>query len=163
MAIIISASSLENQDVNNAIDMAKSLEPVYGRFSKYLIAIGLFAAGISSAITAPLAAAYAAQGCFAWDESKNTWQFRSVWACIILIGIGFSVLSYKPVEIIQFAQITNALLLPIIIGVLWWIVNQKSIMGSFKNTLLQNILSIIIFIASLFISLKGMNNVFNFI
>ncbi len=46
------------------------LEPLFGRWSRYFIGTGLFAAGISSAITAPLAAAYAAAGIFGWEESE---------------------------------------------------------------------------------------------
>jgi len=51
--IIISASAIQTQEINNASDLAKGLEPLFGSFAKYFLAIGLFAAGITSAITAP--------------------------------------------------------------------------------------------------------------
>jgi len=39
--------------------MAKQLEPLFGSFSNYMLGVGLFAAGLSSSVTAPLATAYA--------------------------------------------------------------------------------------------------------
>ena len=38
------------------------------KFAKYFLAIGLFSAGITSAITAPLASAYVVKGCFNWKD-----------------------------------------------------------------------------------------------
>ena len=72
MSIIISAAAIQTQEVSNAADLAKGLEPLFGGFSKYFLAIGLFAAGITSAITAPLAAAYVACGCLGWPSSMKT-------------------------------------------------------------------------------------------
>ena len=66
MAIIISAAAIQSTDISNAADLAKSLAPLYGSFSTYFLGLGLFAAGITSAITAPLAAAYVAKGCLGW-------------------------------------------------------------------------------------------------
>ena len=76
MCIIISASAIPNQDINNASDLAIGLEPLFGSFAKYFLAIGLFSAGITSAITAPLAAAYVATGCLGWSSSLKSKKFK---------------------------------------------------------------------------------------
>ena len=52
MAIIISAAAIQTTNITNAADLAKGLAPLYGEFAKYFLALGLFAAGITSAITA---------------------------------------------------------------------------------------------------------------
>ncbi len=100
MAIIISAASITTGEISNAIDLAQSLAPLYGDFSKYFLAIGLFAAGITSAITAPLAAAYVAKGCFGWKGGLKSKKFRTVWICILMLGVVCSCLGIKPIEII---------------------------------------------------------------
>ena len=128
MSIIISAASISLGEVNNAAD-ARSLAPLYGNFAKYFLAIGLFAAGITSAITAPLAAAYVVKGCFGWTDGLTSKRFRLVWAIILLLGVMFSSLGFKPIEIIKFAQVANGTLLPVIAGVLLWIVNKKQFWG----------------------------------
>ncbi len=161
MAIMISAATIPTQEINNAADLAKSLEPLYGSFAKYFMALGLFAAGITSAITAPLAAAYVVKGCLGWKGNQKAWSFRGVWIFILLVGVFFSSLRISPIEIIKFAQIANGILLPVIAGILLWIMNKKNVLGSFRNTLFQNILSVIILGISIFLGLKSILTVFS--
>ena len=160
MAIIISAAAIPNSAVDNAADLAKSLTPIYGNFASYFLSIGLFAAGITSAITAPLAAAYVAKGIFNFKGSLKSNMFRSIWMLILLLGIIFSSIGIKPIEIIKFAQVANALLLPIIVAILLWIVNKKSVLQKFVNTKIQNILGVLVFVISVFLGVKGILKVF---
>ena len=160
MAIIVSAASISGEEVANASDLAKSLAPLYGDFAKYFLGIGLFAAGITSAITAPLAAAYVAKGCFGWKGNLQSNKFRAVWIFILLIGVVFSSLGIKPIEIIKFAQVANGILLPVIAGTLLWVVNKKSVLGDFVNSKTQNIIGILILIATIFLGLRGLDKVF---
>ncbi|MGK0296350.1 MAG: manganese transport protein, partial [Ulvibacter sp.] len=125
MAIIVCAAAIQTTQVSNASDLAKGLEPLFGSFSKYFLSLGLFAAGITSAITAPLAAAYVAKGCFGWDKGLKGGKFRVVWILILVLGVIFSSIGFKPIEIIKFAQVANGLLLPIIAGFLLWIANKQ--------------------------------------
>ena len=161
MAIIVSASAIQATEVSNASDLAKGLAPLYGDFSKYFLAMGLFAAGITSAITAPLAAAYVATGCLGWEGNLRSKRFRAVWIIILVLGVFFSSLGIKPIEIIKFAQVANGILLPIIAGFLIWIMNKESILGRFKNTTFQNSLGIIILVITVFLGLKSIFKVFN--
>ncbi len=155
MCIIISAAAIQTQEINNAADLAKGLEPLFGSFAKYFLAIGLFAAGITSAITAPLAAAYVASGCLGWKSNLKSKKFRAVWIFILLLGVLFSSLGIKPIEIIKFAQVTNGILLPIIAGFLLWIMNKQSLLGNFKNTKFQNIIGFVILAITIFLGLKS--------
>tara|TARA_R110002073_G_scaffold313380_2_gene485280 strand:+ start:47786 stop:49018 length:1233 start_codon:yes stop_codon:yes gene_type:complete len=162
MAIIVSAASISTGEVSNASDLAKSLAPLYGDFAKYFLAIGLFSAGITSAITAPLAAAYVARGCFGWKGGLQSKKFRAVWIFILALGVIFSSLGIKPIEIIKFAQVANGILLPVIAGVLLWVVNRKGVLGSFVNSKTQNMLGIAIVLITIFLGLKGVFKVFGF-
>ncbi len=161
MAILISAAGMPTQAINNAADLAKSLEPLYGSFAKYFLAIGLFAAGITSAITAPLAAAYVAKGCLGWKGNQKSRGFRGVWMFILVVGVFFSSIGISPIEIIKFAQVANGILLPVIVGVLLWIMNKKNVLGEFSNTLFQNILGCVILGISIFLGLKSVLTVFS--
>lgn len=159
MAIVICAATPNLLNVSSAADLAVGLEPLFGQYATWFIAIGLLSAGITSAITAPLAAAYVAKGCFGWKDGMKSGKFRSVWMGILLLGIFFSSLKLNPVEIIQFAQIANGLLLPIIAIFLLWIVNRKSVMGIYKNSLIQNIFGIIIIGIAIFLGAKSIYSV----
>ncbi len=161
MAIIIAATAINGQEVNNAVDLAKGLAPLYGGFAKYFLGIGLFAAGITSAITAPLAAAYVANSCFGWNANLKSSRFRIVWSFILLLGVVFSSLQFNPIEIIKFAQVANGFLLPIIALFLLWVVNKTAVLGNYKNKLGQNIISGIIILITIVLGFKSILKVFD--
>ncbi|WP_299046972.1 Nramp family divalent metal transporter [uncultured Polaribacter sp.] len=161
MAILISAAAIKTTDINNAADLAKGLAPLYGAFAKYFLALGLFAAGITSAITAPLAAAYVVKGCLGWKDGLQSKKFRAIWISILLLGVLFSSIGIKPIEIIKFAQVANGMLLPLIAVILLWIMNKKSVLGTFTNSNTQNILGFVIIAITVFLGLKGILKVFN--
>jgi manganese transport protein len=163
MCIIISASAIPSQDISNAADLAKGLEPLFGVNAKYFLSIGLFAAGITSAITAPLAAAFVASGCLGWESNFKAKKFRAVWMFILGLGVVFSTVGFKSIEIIKFAQVANGLLLPIIAGFLLWIMNKVSVLGKYKNSKLQNVIGLVILVTTIFLGAKGILSVFKVI
>ena len=161
MSIIIAAASINSETISNVSDLAKGLEPLYGAFAKYFLAIGLFAAGITSAITAPLAAAYVAKGCLGWTGGLQSSKFRRVWIFILILGILFSSLGIKPIQIIKVAQVANGLLLPLIAGILLWVMNKESVLGKYKNTKLQNFIGLCLLVFTIFLGLKSILKVLN--
>lgn len=161
MSIIVSAASIQIKDISSASDLAMGLEPLFGSFSKYFLALGLFAAGITSAITAPLAAAYVACGCLGWKNDLRSVKFRSVWVFILILGVLFSSLGIKSIEIIKFAQVANGILLPVIAGFLIWVMNKSSVLGAYKNNFKHNILGFIILLISILLSIATLNKVFH--
>ncbi|WP_179345222.1 Nramp family divalent metal transporter [Winogradskyella ursingii] len=163
MCIIISAAAIDLEGIANASDLAKGLEPLFGSYAKYFLAIGLCAAGITSAITAPLAAAYVAAGCLGWKSNLKSKRFRAVWMVILGLGVLFSSIGFKSIEIIQFAQVANGLLLPIIAGFLLWIVNKSSILGDYRNSKVQNVMGMVILLITIFLGVKGILSVFKVI
>lgn len=164
MAIVVtSATMLFGTTVSGVGEMSEQLVPLLGSWARYFLAIGLFAAGISSAITAPLAAAYAAKGIFGWDADSSDLRFRIVWAMILFIGVVFSMTGYKPVTIIQAAQIANGVLLPVIVFFLVYISNRRDLLGKYVNKGWQNVLAILVITMSLIISLRSLNSVFGFL
>ena len=160
MCIIISSASLNIENINNAADLAKGIEPLFGVYSKHILAVGLFSAGITSAITAPLAASFVAAGCLGWSLNMKGLKFRSVWMFILLAGVISSSSGYKSIEIIKFAQVANGILLPVIAGFLIWIVNKDSILGKYKNSKWQNFIGLAILVITIFLGLKSILKVF---
>ncbi len=163
MLIIITAaaSSGNVEAVTSAKDLATQLEPLFGATAKWAMGLGLLAAGLSSTLTAPMAAAYAAQGLFAWEKNEKDMKFRAVWMLILGIGIVVAMMpDLKPVRIIKFAQITNALLLPFIAVYLLYISNSKKLLGKYTNTLLVNILAAVVIGITILLSLKVLYGLF---
>lgn len=160
MSIIVSAAAIQGTEVKNTSHLAIGLTPLFGIYAKYFLAIGLFAAGITSAITAPLAAAYVAQGCFDWKKDLKSGKFRSVWMSILGLGVIFSSTGIKPIEVIKFAQVANGILLPITAGFLLWIMNRPKVLGDYKNSKWQNILGWGIVTITFILGIKSIGTVF---
>lgn len=159
ICIMISASAITSTEIDSVMDMAEALEPLYGASARYFMGIGLFAAGITSAITAPLAAAYVANSCFGWEAGLKEYRFRAVWILILSAGVFFLSFDIKPIEIIKFAQIANGILLPVIAILLLWVVNRTSVMGAYRNTKIQNISGIVIIGLALVLGVKSIISV----
>ncbi len=128
-------------DVKNASDMALALESSFGSAARYLVGIGLFAAGLTSAITAPMATGYAVTEIIATPpgETKRN-RFRLIALAILAIGTTVALLGIKPVTLILVAQVANGLLLPVIAIFLLVAMNRKSLLGDATNGWVPNIL-----------------------
>jgi len=160
ISIIITAASnnhlVNGSNIKNAIDLGGQLTPYLGDFSKYFISIGLFSAGITSSITAPIATSYALSGIFNYKAEWKDKNFKIVAILIILFGIIFSSINYSPIIIIKLAQFINGLFLPLISIFLLWAINQKKIMGNYINSIGYNLLGIVIIMVSILIGLKSL-------
>ncbi|OHU85052.1 MULTISPECIES: Nramp family divalent metal transporter [Pseudoalteromonas] len=137
--------------VNNALDMAVIFEPTFGSLSKYLLGIGLFSAGLSSVITAPLATGYVISEILQLKGDVNSKSFRLITISIVVIGAVLSMADVKPIQIIILAQFANGLLLPIIAMFLLYAMNNRQLLGRHANTKWSNFLgfSVLIFTAVL--------------
>lgn len=130
--------------INNAGDMAKQFEPLYGSFSTYILGMGFFAAGLSSGIAAPLATSYAITEIMNIEGGTQSTKFKLISLIVIIAGAGIALTGIKPIQIILTAQFANGLLLPIIAGFLLFAMNQKKLLGKHANTPLANIIGVAI-------------------
>jgi len=116
-SILITASTAffdTNTQWTTIGDIARQLEPSLGRASAIGFAVGLFAAGLTSSITAPIATAYAVCGCLGWPTTTGNLRFRLIALGVAAVGGVIAMVSGKsPSTTIVFAQLTNGLLLPI--------------------------------------------------
>nr|HMS71010.1 Nramp family divalent metal transporter [Saprospiraceae bacterium] len=158
LSILIAAALVKTQtgtSIETLPQMAKNIRPVLGEWSGQFMALGFLAAGLSSAITAPMAAALVACELFGWSKDRSTAGYRSVWLLIITLGIVFSSLGFKPTAIIIFAQFANGLLLPIVAAFLLWVVNDQVLLKKNTNSALANICGFIVILISLLLGFKS--------
>ncbi|MDZ4682790.1 MAG: divalent metal cation transporter [Saprospiraceae bacterium] len=132
--------------------LSATLGAQLGNWASALFAFGLFAAGASSAITAPLAAALAGQSLL--GEGNPGWQgngrwFRATWSIVLATGLLFGMLEVRPIPIIIAAQVINGLLLPVVAAFLLLAVNDHVLLptayrnGPWYNAALLGITGIV--------------------
>lgn len=163
MAVIVTASAAffgTGIAISNAGEMAQQLEPLLGPWAKNIFALGLFSAGLSSAVTAPLAAAYATAGALGWEKDMKDKKFRAIWMVVLLIGIVFSAIGLKPLSAIIFAQAANGIMLPIVAIFLLYVMNNKNRLKEYVNSSASNILGFMVVLVAIGLGLKSLAKVF---
>jgi manganese transport protein len=131
MAVLIVGTAVTGEFTYE--NLVTALSGKLGRWAIYIFGLGMFAAGFTSAVTAPLASAITAKSLFL-ATSVARWQvtgryFRAVWIFVLLTGLVFGFTNLKPIPVIILAQALNGLVLPVITVFLLFVVNDIRLMG----------------------------------
>ncbi len=155
IAIMVAATGLKGEFSFEAL--AGSLGIQFGAPGQLLFAFGLFAAGFTSSVTAPLAAAVTAYSLLGKSWSPGSWRFKAVWGFVLCFGLLFVWLEVQPIPAIIAAQGLNGLLLPIVGYFLFTAMNSKELIpDEFRNSRMQNFLFLVVILV---ISGLGLNQV----
>lgn len=161
MAILVCAAAniySTGATVSNGADMAAALSPILGDWATWMIALGLLAAGFSSAMTAPLSAAYAVNGVLGWKATLKDLKFKAIWIIVLLAGCVMAIaLGASPTELILVAQAANAILLPIMAFFVLYCANGK-VLGDYRNHAFANIAGVVIIVITLFMCWRNMGS-----
>lgn len=160
MAILIVGAANTSTEITSAIDVSKGLESVFGRFAGYMMGFGLLAAGLTSSLTAPLAAGFVVCGIMGWDQEIKSNPMRISMGIIVGLGLLFSSFGIKPVQLITLAQLANGILLPVISGWIIWMASQNAVLGKNRNTPLATGIAAFIWIITLVLGVKSIGTVF---
>ncbi|CAM3427728.1 NRAMP family divalent metal transporter [Parendozoicomonas haliclonae] len=129
-AILLATAALTLHGRNEAIefaDLPRQLYLLMGDFGHTCFAIGILAAGFSSALIAPLATATAISELMGWPAGCHQLTTRLLVPLICLMGLIIGTLPVKPILLIVFVQAGNALLLPLITLFLLYIIFRNKI------------------------------------
>jgi manganese transport protein len=151
-AILIAGISVES--FSSFSELASIMSAKVGGWGGQALAFGLFAAGFSSAITSPYAAALITTNVFGF---KSSWKTKAVWGGVLLTGFAFGISGVKPIPVILAVQAINGLILPLLTLYLIIIVNDKSIISKqYQHADWYNIILYVILFA---VTLIGLNNI----
>ncbi len=149
-----SAAAFFGSDIKfSAAIMSQQLEPLLGPAAGHFFAAGLFAAGLSSAVTAPLAAAYAVCGVMGWPRDLKGRRFRQVWLAVLVSGTAFAAVGVKPLAAILFAQAANGFLLPFCAVFLLLVMNRRDVLGAYVNKPWVNGLGVLVVLVTVALGL----------
>jgi NRAMP (natural resistance-associated macrophage protein)-like metal ion transporter len=144
--VVVTGTVLKGQPIESAAQASIELTKVNSHLGT-LLAIGLFDAGFLGAICISLASSWAVGEVFGWAHSLNNKIKDAPWFYAIyfltLIGAGIVVLIPRAplVLITLFVQVIAVTLLPAALVFLILLLNDEKMMGKYKNTLLQNIVT----------------------
>jgi len=145
LVIITSAAALHpfGIEVNSAADMALQLEALFGGHSKIIFSLGLCAAAFSSLmVNSVMGGGLLADG-LGLGHSMNDKMPRIFTSIILLIGMFIAVFFRgNVIYALIMAQASSIFAVPLIALGMYLILNNKKVMGKYKNNTFQNIMAI---------------------
>ncbi|MBV8374046.1 MAG: divalent metal cation transporter, partial [Candidatus Eremiobacteraeota bacterium] len=133
--------------VNDPGDVAVALQPIVGKFSSLLFAVGLLNAAIFTASILPLSTAYYVCEAFGFERGidhsiKEAPVFYGFYLTLIVIGAGVVIIPGAPLlAIIFYSQVANGVLLPVVLVLMLLLINNRQLMGKYVNSHLFNVIS----------------------
>jgi Mn2+/Fe2+ NRAMP family transporter len=133
--------------ITTAKDAALALGPLAGRYASILFALGLLNASLFSAAILPLSTAYTVCEAFGWENSvsrelKDAPIFFGIYTALIILGAAIILLPIRSlIQAMLISQTFNGVLLPVILVIMLVLINDKRLMGKFRNGRLFNILA----------------------
>ncbi len=151
IAVIVTTAAtlyVRHISVTDAAHAALALIPLTGRFAGIIFAAGLVGASMLGAFVVSLATAWAFGEAFGWRCSLNfkcmeAKRFYGLYAFIVALAAAIVLIPNLPlVKITLYVEAFNALVLPIVLGFLLVLSNDKKILGDRVNSLFGNVVAI---------------------
>jgi len=135
--------------INSAEEAALALAPLAGKYCSFLFALGLINASVLASSIVPLSTSYAICEAFGWESGldkkfKDAPLFFSILAGVIVISSLIVLIpSLSLIKVMFISQTTNGILLPLILIFMLILINDRKIMGDYRNSFFQNLISFV--------------------
>ncbi len=142
--LITSATALQPRGilVNSAADMALQMEALFGGYAKVIFSVGLCAAAFSSMMVNSLIGGGLLADGLGLGRSMNDRATRLFIIAILVIGMLVAVFFRgNVIYALIMAQASSMLAVPLIALGLFLMLNNKKVMGKYRNNLIQNIIA----------------------
>ena len=148
----------EGLGLSRASQMIVLLEPLAGKLAVSIFAIGIIAAGVSSQFPNVLMLPWLICDYTETKRDMTLPKYRLMVFVISLLGLVVPLFGGRPVLVMIVSQAFNAVILPMTVACIFYLANQKDLMGNHENTVISNIILAAILLFSLFtsvIAIKG--------
>jgi len=144
VVMITTATVIPGQEATDIGMLAQSLKPLLGATTHVIFCVGLLAVAMNPfLINAMIGGSILADGIGLPARLSEKWP-RRLTAMVLLIGMAVAMLSLrsgeKPVKLIIIGQALTVLGNPLMAATILWLVNNKKIMGQYRNKWIMNIL-----------------------
>src|SRR6202790_5312990 len=147
------------RNITDAVQAAKALIPLAGKWAGFTFAFGLLNASLFAASILPLSTAHVICEGLGFEAGidhkfKDAKIFYSLYTLLIVVGAGIILIPHVPLwKIFIFSQVGNGIWLPVVIIFILLLVNRRDLMGEHVNTLTFNIVAWVTAIAMIILTL----------
>jgi len=130
--------------IDTAAQAAQALEPIAGRFSGQLLAIGLIGTGFLSVPILTASTAYAISEAVGWkhgldEKPGRAPRFYAILAASTVIGMQVNLMGISPIAMLFWTAVINGFIAPVLLVFIMLVSNDKSVMGERRNGPLANV------------------------
>lgn len=138
MIMSTAAAELRDRDLQSVADVAQGLKPAFGNLGHLLFCLGLFAAAYSSfLINSMIGGFIVSDGLGLGSRPTDLWP-RIMTVVVLMTGMTIALLVHRAglnaVPAIVAAQAVTVVAAPLVAIALWWLTNQREIMGDDRNS-----------------------------
>ncbi|HEY6389327.1 MAG TPA: Nramp family divalent metal transporter [Candidatus Acidoferrum sp.] len=150
------------RDITDAVQAAKALIPLAGKWAGFTFAFGLLNASLFAASILPLSTAHVICEGLGFEAGidhkfKDAKIFYGLYTVLIAVGAGIILIPHVPIwKILIFSQVGNGVWLPVVIIFILLLVNRRDLMGEHVNTLSFNIVAWVTAIAMIILTVVAM-------
>jgi Mn2+/Fe2+ NRAMP family transporter len=147
------------RDVTDAVQAAKALIPLAGKWAGFTFAFGLLNASLFAASILPLSTAHVICEGLGFEAGidrkfKEAKIFYGLYTVLIAVGAGIILIPHVPIwKIFIFSQVGNGIWLPVVVIFILLLVNRRDLMGEHVNTLTFNIVAWVTAVAMIILTL----------
>lgn len=129
-----------------AADFARALEPLAGEWASVIFALGILNAGLFTATVLPLSTSYIVCEAFGFEAAvdrkfSEAPVFFTLFGICLIVGAAMVLIPGLPyLQFTIYAQVVQGMLLPLELVLMLIIVNKRSVMGLYTNTLPANVI-----------------------
>ncbi len=131
--------------VDTVEEAARALQPLAGDNAYLLFAVGVIGTGLLAVPVLSGALSYMIAEAFDWQEGldKKFHEAKGFYITLIIsmvVGLFVNVIGISPIKALIYTAVLYGMIAPILIAIILHISNNKTIMGKFVNTPLDNLM-----------------------
>ena len=139
MACAAGTLHVSGMEIEKAIDMVRTIEPLAGAAAAALFVFGILAAGLSSLFPNYLLGPWLISDFLGIKRDMSRMPFRVLVVVTSLFGLIVPIFGGSPIQIMIASQALSPLVMPLLVLFVWILINKESIAGEHKPSLLLNI------------------------
>jgi len=129
--------------IDTAAQAAQALQPIAGRFSGQLLAVGLLGTGFLSVPILTASTAYAISEAVGWKHGLDASpgrapRFYAILAASTIVGMQVNLMGISPIAMLFWTAVINGFLAPVLLVFIMLVSNDKAVMGARSNGPLVN-------------------------
>lgn len=166
LAIMASAAGTLHANgisLNDPVDMVKTLEPFAGKFAISIFVIGIVCAAFSSIFPNMILIPWLICDYFNIPRNMKRTEFRIIGLIVILSGLIVPLYGGKPIGLMIASQAISPIIMPLLLILLIYIINNRKLMGKEKAGLFMNSILTLTLVFSLYICMVAFEGFTDFL